>query len=655
MNNDTYSFLKPVVIRRLLTVLLLFMVGMLFMPTFSAAQTADKDCLECHGDKEIEGETERGKTLKLFVAPDALLGSVHEGVSCTECHVGAASYEDIPHFKSPPKRKGCADCHEEVALETAKDVHGNACKSGDPLAPSCCACHGGHDIKPLSSPESRFSPNNQPDTCGKCHGGDKLNLTEKSITKRNLVARYKSSIHWSEIQTGKRAATCTDCHGHHKILSSDKKESMVSREGLANACMKCHTLEAKTFWTGAHGSALLHGNHDVPTCTTCHGDHDMTSLRKRVGDAKLWAATQVCIWCHGNARMMRRYGLDTTPVDSYMKDFHGLTQRGTLGASATCADCHDPHHSLPANHPSSRMHISNRGPTCGKCHGEVSDSFAQSFTHKKAIERFGGRIEEIIRIIYIIIILVSISGMMLYCFMIWLEAVRKKMKAQRLKPYAKRLTRFEKNVHMLMFITFTTLAITGFALVFPDTFWARWLFAIGMTEMIRAFIHRVAAILMTLDVVIFGIYMLLRKRGKLVMRELMPAKRDFTDFFKTMKYYLGLTKEEHPPRYAYFNFAEKFEFWALVWGTIVMVVTGWILWFPKLIPASWPSWIIPVATVIHYYEAVLAAAAIVVWHGFHTILHPDEYPMNTSWLTGNLTEKESKHHFDDDAIEKMKE
>ena len=622
-----------------------------FQPAVS--QVTDADCLGCHSDKSLEAETQRGKTLNLHVPEGALLGSVHEGLSCTDCHIGARSFEEVPHADKPLK-KGCANCHQEEKQISSKDVHGTAREAGNPRSPTCWACHGGHQVMPSASPQSRFSKINQPDTCGKCHGGDKLFPEEKGITKRNLVSRYKSSVHWEAILQGKNAAACTDCHGTHNILSSASHDSGVSRTGVANSCQKCHPIEAKSFWTGAHGNALLYGNNDVPNCTTCHGDHDMASLRVRIGDAKQWASTQVCMWCHGNSRMMRRYGLDTTPVESYMRDFHGLTQRGTLGASATCSDCHDPHHSLPANHPSSRMHISNRGPTCAKCHGKVSDSFVMSFTHRKAIKKEGFKIENIVRTIYFVIILCTVIGMLIYCFIVWLQAVQEKMKLQREQRYIRRMSRFERSSHFILFISFTMLVITGFALKFPETFWAKWLFALGINEAIRAFIHRFAAVLMVISIFFFVLYLLLRKRGRCLFREMLPKKRDFSDIFKSIKYYLGISKDKNKPKYGVFNFVEKFEFWALVWGTMVMVVTGLLLWFPKVIPADWPAWFYNVARIIHYYEAILAALAILIWHGFHTVFHPDEYPMNTSWLSGYLTEKEAKHHFEEEAVKKMK-
>ena len=120
----------------------------------------------------------------------------------------------------------------------------------------------------------------------------------------------------------------------------------------------------------------------------------------------------------------------------------------------------------------------------------------------------------------------------------------------------------------------------------------------------------------------------------------------------TLKYYLGAEKDK--PKFGVFNYGEKFEFWALVWGTVIMVVTGFILWFPKLITSGLPSWIIGVSRIIHYYEALLATLAILLFHLYFTMFHPDEYPMNPSWLTGKILEKDAEHHFKPEAIETMR-
>ena len=631
-----------------------FAVLFLFLAAAAlAAGPTNDDCLGCHAMEGLEGVTARGKTLNLLVQADALTGSAHENFACTDCHTGATNWADGPHNGGRPLTLGCVNCHEsEGELYKTKDVHGKGYSEKDSRAPYCNGCHGGHRILPLTSPASAMSRQNQADTCGKCHGSEELNR-EEGITKRNLIVRYKTSVHWNAIQMGKPGAVCTDCHGFHSILPSSTPDSTVSRTGIVTVCQKCHPNEALAYREGAHGRTLFHGNNDVPTCTTCHGDHDMASLRSRVGDAKSWAATQVCIWCHSNERMMARYGLNTDPVESYLHDFHGLTQRGTMGASATCADCHDAHHSLPSSHPQSRMNISNRGAACAQCHGKVSASFANTFSHKKAMQYTGAKIENVVRILYILLILGSVLGMLAHNALQWIWAVRRKHAEQREQKHLRRMTRFELGAHFVLFITFAGLVITGFALKFPEAFWVKWLFSLGMTEAVRAFIHRSCAVFMSLDFLLFLFYMVIRRRGKIILREMLPfpLKANIAEFLATMKFYLGLEKTR--PRYGVFNYAEKFEFWALVWGTLIMAATGFILWFPHSLPNSWPSWFQTVARIIHYYEALLASLAILIWHGWHTIFHPDEYPMSTTWLTGYITEEEAVHKYTPEAIEAM--
>jgi len=81
------------------------------------------------------------------------------------------------------------------------------------------------------------------------------------------------------------------------------------------------------------------------------------------------------------------------------------------------------------------------------------------------------------------------------------------------------------------------------------------------------------------------------------------------------------------------------EYWAVVWGTIIMGVTGLMIWF-KLGTTHWlPRWVIDVATTIHYYEAILACLAIVVWHFYHVILDPDVYPLNRACVDGRVSEE----------------
>ena len=97
------------------------------------------------------------------------------------------------------------------------------------------------------------------------------------------------------------------------------------------------------------------------------------------------------------------------------------------------------------------------------------------------------------------------------------------------------------------------------------------------------------------------------------------------------------------PAFARFGFVEKAEYWALIWGAVVMFGTGVLLWFDNRLVHWIPKGFLEVALVIHFYEAVLATLAILVWHMYSTVLSPGVYPGNPSWITGTMPEAMYRH------------
>jgi cytochrome b subunit of formate dehydrogenase len=112
--------------------------------------------------------------------------------------------------------------------------------------------------------------------------------------------------------------------------------------------------------------------------------------------------------------------------------------------------------------------------------------------------------------------------------------------------------------------------------------------------------------------------------------------KDFKDVIGNFGYYLGASKVR--PKIARFGYAEKAEYWAVVWGTIVMGLTGLMIWFKLGLFAFLPRWAIDIALAVHFYEAILATLAIIVWHFYHVIFDPDVYPVNFAFLDGRVSE-----------------
>jgi cytochrome b subunit of formate dehydrogenase len=137
------------------------------------------------------------------------------------------------------------------------------------------------------------------------------------------------------------------------------------------------------------------------------------------------------------------------------------------------------------------------------------------------------------------------------------------------------------------------------------------------------------------------IYFIFSKRGREEVRALIPRVKDLTDCWQNMLYHMKAAPE--PPKYDRYDYTEKAEYLALIWGTFVMIITGIVLWFPEHFVFFGADWFFDVVQVVHYYEAWLATLAIFVWHMFFVMYHPKEYPLSMVFLKGRMTEEEWHH------------
>jgi cytochrome b subunit of formate dehydrogenase len=205
-------------------------------------------------------------------------------------------------------------------------------------------------------------------------------------------------------------------------------------------------------------------------------------------------------------------------------------------------------------------------------------------------------------------------------------------------PGYERLNRPERIQHILTFTTFFILVITGFALKFK---WSIPMVSAEANVLLRSWGHRVAAVLMVVTSIYHLFYAIFTPRGRGHMWRMMPRWKDAEDIYGTLRYYIGLT--DHKPKFDRFSYVEKAEYLALVWGTIVMAVTGFLLWFQDEALRHIPMWGLDVATIVHYYEAILATLAIIVWHLYYVFLNPDFAPMSFAWLDGKLSRHDMEH------------
>jgi len=193
--------------------------------------------------------------------------------------------------------------------------------------------------------------------------------------------------------------------------------------------------------------------------------------------------------------------------------------------------------------------------------------------------------------------------------------------------------------HGLLATSFIVLVITGFALKFPDS-GLSWL--MGSSEFIRRTGHRAAACVMIVGAVAHLFFVVFTREGRKFVLDMLPEPKDLSDVVVTLKHYI--LPGQPKPQFKRFGYAEKAEYWAVVWGTFLMAATGLMIWF-KLYATQWvPRWVLEVATTVHFFEAILATLAILVWHFYFVIFDPDVYPVNWAWLDGKVT----PHHYQEE-------
>ena len=203
-----------------------------------------------------------------------------------------------------------------------------------------------------------------------------------------------------------------------------------------------------------------------------------------------------------------------------------------------------------------------------------------------------------------------------------------------------RMTLNERIQHINLAINFTILVITGFALSYSTAFWVSPITDAPAGMTIRGFLHRLCGVATLTLGGYHLLYLAFTGRGRGIIKDMIPGLKDAKDLWETLKNNLFINRPAKALKMPRFNFREKLEYLGLIWGTLVMAVTGFILWFEVQWLMYFPKWTYDVARAIHFYEAILATLTIIVWHFYSVIFNPDVYPMSWAWITGDLTEHE---------------
>jgi len=289
-------------------------------------QTDNEACLSCHEQPGMTMPLSGGETLFITVDPEVYAASVHgeNQVACTACH------KDITGYPHPPF--------------TATDVR-----------------------------ETAISMYN---LCQDCH--------------TDQYQQAADSVHQAVLAGGnKNAAVCSDCHNPHAQVRMTNPDTGAlfpeARVGIPETCARCHSAIFDEYANSAHGALLVRtGNLDVPTCTECHGVHnipDPTTAQFRI------TSPQLCASCHVDEVKMAKYGLSTQVLSTYVSDFHGTTvtlfqKQNPEQASnkPVCFDCHGAHAIAKVDDPERGLKIKeNMLVSCQRCHPGATANFPDSW------------------------------------------------------------------------------------------------------------------------------------------------------------------------------------------------------------------------------------------------------------------------------------
>ncbi len=661
--------------------LLALLASLLLAPQASSRPQAkdagpDATCLTCHGQPGLKSDSGRS----VYVDPAKHNAGVHAALPCVACHT------DITDFPHPAKvrrvecsschaqeatdfaasihsalgsgsegcmschgpahdakaaatvaPKQCASCHADQVKDFLSSVHGKAAASGDAQAPSCSSCHGPiHKVVTSSDPLSPVAKKNLPATCGSCHSNPDF-LAKHQIPFSHPVESYEMSVHGQALAAGnENAPSCSDCHDSHAIFGAQDARAKINHWKVPATCGACHAEILAVYKESVHGQGVAHGSPDAPVCTDCHGEHVILAPSNPESTVSATRVSSVtCGRCHGDARINARYNLPADRVPTFADSFHGLASRSGAQTFANCASCHGAHNIFPSSDPRSTVNAANLARTCGACHLDAGQNFAIGRVHIAPASAEESTVVRWIRRFYWILIPLTFGFMFFHHF---LDFLRKLLHRESHVETGEQVVRMNRNfriAHGLTVASFPVLVLTGFALKFPDSWWAQPLLQWESRFAFRGTVHRAAAVVLLASLAYHAGHLIFVRRDRAFLKFMVPQIADLRDLRDMLLYNLGLLGTR--PVFGKFNYVEKMEYLAFLWGTAVMTATGFLLWFNNFTLRFFPKWVSDAATTLHYYEAILATGSILVWHMYTVVFDPDVYPMDPAWITGKTS------------------
>lgn len=676
--------------------LLLFLTTLVLgLAGHAAVPDENADCLACHADKGRVIEFPEGGAIEAYVDEGKFRASVHNFLACTDCHprslVGQGHAQQ--RFRSEQVfrlrySRICRNCHLDQQIG-GLEVHASLLEQeAEGRAPVCTDCHPAHAIMPVAGgrvlaeetsyclrcheelaratgPAAAAAAAGTPSpaahrnlNCSGCHAGysrlshpwkgpaaEGVSTAEpEDLCRRCHFDKYTKTlegIHY-ELHGQGHAQTpdCIDCHGAHQItsLSHDRARS-------AAKCGECHPKLYSIYATSVHGDALVNSNNqDVPICIDCHRAHD---IGNPLTDDYRDDIPFMCGNCHASKAIAGKYGLTTDVVKTYLSDFHGSAvslyheQGGGAHrprkAIAVCTDCHGTHdiRSMSAMGPgeTKRMLLGK----CRQCHEGASADFPDAWLSHYTPSLSTAPMLFILDRAYAVVLPLILLGILLQVLLHARRYAAGHAGATRIGEPV-RIRRFSPGrivEHLLLILLFLGLAATGLAQTFHHVEASQWLFTVlGGVDMARRIHHYAglafaAMLLLHVTIAVWGV----TTRGW--PPSMLVSRQDVLDAMHDVRYGLGLA--DKPADRDRYDYKEKFTYWLVLTGGLIMVLTGFILWFPVTAVRYLPGEAIPVAALMHSKQALVVLLLASAWHIYDSIFSPDVFPLDTSIFTGYTT------------------
>jgi cytochrome b subunit of formate dehydrogenase/nitrate/TMAO reductase-like tetraheme cytochrome c subunit len=635
----------------LVLAMLLAMTAIAAEPSEQRDPPSDESCLECHEIDTARTRSERGEKVD---AP-------HVDVTCVDCHADLETFdpESGEDHDSPLAPSACADCHDDAAEEWQESVHAHELPKS-PVAAACGDCHGSHDIREAKDRRSKVYPLNIPNTCESCHAPNPP--AEHPAPAGKKVSEYETSVHGQALRKDGLivSATCVSCHGFHDVREADDPDAPTSRRNLPATCGTCHAGILATYLEGVHGAAFEEGSEDVPVCNDCHREHAVKDPALADSSVSTALVAGTCARCHADDKLANLYGFSASRSLSWGRSYHGIANTYGEKAAANCASCHGFHAIFPSKDPRSSVNEANLDKTCGHCHVGASAAFARIPVHS-LVDRDNNFVAWLVRQAYTLLVVGLIGAFLLFVLIDLLGRFRIRMgwgppetehvdqsrwsDEDLLVSPSETFVRMGYTArlqHGVLMLSFLLLVATGLPVFLHDSSWMHALLDIEGGFRLRSKLHRIAAIVLIGLSLWHLLILAMLPRARAWFGRMLITRRDVVDFTKDLLFSLGIAKRR--PAMGDYGLVEKLEYGAVLWGNLVMIATGTILWRPDWFLDWAPSWTFEVCRIIHGFEATLAFLAIIIWHMYHVHLRPDVFPMSWAWLTGRISRQEMRHH-----------